>query len=290
MIRVGNIIDDVANPIGDFFTSVVDRIPGGQWIRENANSAVKQLAKSAEGRTALWLISQALTNGALTTLAPVVGPQAASVAFAIPGVIQGDSFSQAWLSEFTLRVGNLAKAYGEDKAKEYSAQLASAGQNTALTNLSPQGLETLMRTSGMPDARAALAWANLRPEDLALRYGGRVDAWAEFLNAKTRQTVYPMSDYALSTGSAETLFQPGLFALKGPGLGLPSGPPTGQGGGLGIFAATTTDQGLEFATHAFASSPNGPDLAKTPPRALHVLVIAGALGLAGYGAYRYLRR
>lgn len=277
-----DVFDDIVHPIGDLLTSVADRIPGGQWIKENANSAVKALAKTADGQLVLAIISQGLTGVALRALTPVVGPTLATVAFAIPGLVAGDTFAHSWWDEWTLRLKELAESYGKEQVKERSLELEGAAKNPLLANLTEQGLDRLMQSAGVANPQAALAWANLRPEDLALQYGGHVDVWAAFLNAKTHRNVYDLKDYALGTGKTENPFAPPV--PKGQDIHAP----TGQGGGLGIFATSNVDQGLAFAAHAFDAPTNQPS-----PVAPHPLRIAAVLALTGavaYGAYRYLRR
>lgn len=198
----GFFLTDWIEGAGDVLSSVADRIPGGSWIRGNVNDAVKKLAGSKDGQFVLTVISTALVSGGFTALAPVVGPQAASAAFAIPGVIAGDSFSQAWVDGFTFRLAKLADTYGAQASQGLSDQTNAASKKLEELGISPDALARLKTAAGTGDAAQALAWANMTPEQLAARFGGRVDAWAAAMNGRTHEDAYPLDDYDLRTGAS----------------------------------------------------------------------------------------
>lgn len=249
-------LGDLFGGAGDLATSAVDRIPGGKWIRGAASDAVSALSGSKEGQIVLAVISASLVSGGFTALAPVVGPQAASAAFAIPGMISGDSFSKAWVDGFTFRLAKLAHDYGPDAANSAGADMKSIASRPELANVSPEGLETLKRAAGTSDAAEALRWANMSPENLAAQYGGRVDIKAMFLNGKTRTNAFDPNGYDLQTG-APLPSQSNLGYLAG--LDIPTSAP---GTPVKSLRHLHAERGLMFATSP-ESAKKGRELAVT---------------------------
>jgi uncharacterized membrane protein YgcG len=89
-------VKKVASDIGD----AVHTLPGVDW----AGDQLKDFARSDVGQT----FTRAMASTAFIALAPIAGPQLASIAFALPGVMKGDDFTQAYTSELLYRVKTTA--------------------------------------------------------------------------------------------------------------------------------------------------------------------------------------
>lgn len=123
----GNIFEDgfdlikgAVNTVADVTTSIIDRVPGGAEARR----AIGDFAKTPAGS----FFFRALATVTYQNLAwTALGPQLASVAFAIPGLASGDGFVESWLREFNWRVSQAAGAIpGFDQATaQFSQQVTT---------------------------------------------------------------------------------------------------------------------------------------------------------------------
>lgn len=127
--RFGNVFDDVddtlstiASPITDTWDALKDDVPGFQEVSDAVDAVVtgpvRDFARTAIGRTILTAAASSLTGG----LAPLLGPQLATVAFAMPGMAAGTDFARAWTLEFASRVQQTASILGTQYAGQIAAE------------------------------------------------------------------------------------------------------------------------------------------------------------------------
>lgn len=81
---------------------------------------LKGFAESEAGKT----FFRAVATGGYFALVPFLGPQLASVAFAFPGLIRGEPFDQAYLTELMWRMETTAKILGADIQQKFSEELS----------------------------------------------------------------------------------------------------------------------------------------------------------------------
>lgn len=118
---VSSIEDDVSN-VADSIVSALHTIPGVDWAGEE----LKDFAGTNFGQ---WFLRILAGSVVYTGLAPYLGPQLASVGFALPGVIKGDKFASAWTQEEIWRIS--------EAAKMYAGSAAQALSDAALAQLQP---------------------------------------------------------------------------------------------------------------------------------------------------------
>lgn len=92
---------DVISDAADSVLSVVHVVPGVDWLGDR----LKDFANTTAGSVVLRALSTQLTAG----LVPYIGPQMASVAFAVPSLAKGDNFAKAWVSETIWRIKTTAE-------------------------------------------------------------------------------------------------------------------------------------------------------------------------------------
>lgn len=118
--------DAVTETVSDAWDGVGDAVralPGGAQLLE----AARDFANTSTGLTVLRAFSTMLYGSIAWTL----GPQLASVAFAVPGLFRGDRFEQAWLTEVKWRAEETAKIAGPGIVDAWGAQLSGALQKLA---------------------------------------------------------------------------------------------------------------------------------------------------------------
>jgi len=151
---LGDTVDFATSAIDktkDVATSVIDRIPGNQVLKDAAsivtgplkdfiNGPLKDFANTGVGETVVRAFSVGVSM-AVVGFAPVignyvfywVGPTLAFLAWSIPGLARGDSFDQAMAKEFAYRVayviGFFSKELGDEAAKKLSPMLSEQLQN-----------------------------------------------------------------------------------------------------------------------------------------------------------------
>ncbi len=132
--------EDATNAVVDVVTSVPGVDEGVSSVEdaasflgslpgfEQAGGLLQDFARTPYGRVALTALSTNLTGG----LAPIVGPQLATVAFSLPGVLRGEKFDEAWVNEFAMRVQRTAAILGADFIDEvFMPQFTAAMQELA---------------------------------------------------------------------------------------------------------------------------------------------------------------
>src|SRR5207249_4181953 len=101
--RVGNIFDD----IGDF-------------LKKPVPSAITSAVLSYIG---VGLYANAVQVLSTVTVTSQVAVPLATAAFAVPGMVQGETFSEAYVAAMTKRLLAAARVAGVDAGKEVGAEL-----------------------------------------------------------------------------------------------------------------------------------------------------------------------
>lgn len=146
---LGAVVDvttSVVDKTKDVVSSVVDRIPGNEYLKDAAdvltgpvkdfvNGPLKDFANTGVGETVVRAFSVTVSM-AVVAFTPViagytlwwVGPTLAFLAWSIPGLARGDAFDQAMAKEFAYRVAYVisifSKEVGEEVAKKLSPMLS----------------------------------------------------------------------------------------------------------------------------------------------------------------------
>lgn len=114
-------VEDVWDATGahavDAADSAIRALPGGSALIEAAGDA----ARSPLGMVVL----RAYTTMLYGSVAWAIGPQLAAVTFAIPGLMRGERFDEAWLGEFKWRVEKTAETLGPGVVDAFGAQLTT---------------------------------------------------------------------------------------------------------------------------------------------------------------------
>lgn len=103
-----DVVGDAADAVAAPFVWVAENVPGVSHVVQGAGELVADFAKSDAGRVVLRAMATSMTGG----LAAIVGPQLATVAWAVPGLLRGEPFDEAWTSEFSYRVEKTAEHFG----------------------------------------------------------------------------------------------------------------------------------------------------------------------------------
>jgi hypothetical protein len=134
-----------------------DLISGGaSWLKDAIDGPLKALVENPFGELILRAIATSLTGG----LAPILGPQLATIAWAIPGVVKGEPVDRAWFEEFSRRVDEVARLFGAELGKKMVAEMNEALSHlkseaeSLARSLSSDGA-TRLRLTGMTSVRGA---------------------------------------------------------------------------------------------------------------------------------------
>lgn len=210
---------DVIEGAADIASSVIDRVPGLSHLKKFLveNPVIGSIVFTAMG--------SALFAGIANTSIPAVsgmqtvGPQIASVAFAVPGMVfKGQGFIKAYTEDLTARVSALVAYFARKGGGEVSDKLPAASEEAKKQFSEP--LEKMLKDSGLEaevkkalydfsqqqlngkditklspnEVKAALDKAGLDPVKLAARKGVRPDVAATSLNAWTGISAYSAGD------------------------------------------------------------------------------------------------
>lgn len=158
---VSDAVDTVTAPVGDAFDAVIDTVPGARDVANVVDAAVsgpvRDFARTPWGKTVLTGLASSVTGG----LAPLLGPQLATVAFALPGLASGDDFVTAWTQDFGRRVEETASILGAQYAGPYlNEQLAKASaylDQLKVSGIDPTGyaFQAFAKAAGVNDWTAA---------------------------------------------------------------------------------------------------------------------------------------
>lgn len=157
-----NTVSNVADRVWD----VADNIPGvaefGSGFRSLVTGPLRDVANSAAGQIVLRALAGSVYAAGATALGPMLGPQLASAAFAIPGVARGEDFWSSWFQESWYRAKEAASILGPgavDDAikvadfKKIGDELKSVGLGSA------PALEQVAGRLGIPTSFDAEAFA-----------------------------------------------------------------------------------------------------------------------------------
>lgn len=151
-------VDSVGDALSSGWDAAVDAVPGARAVVDAADAVlvgpVRDFAHTAVGRTLLTALASSVTGG----LAPILGPQLATVAFAIPGMAAGDDFVTAWTQEFGSRVNQTVQILGGDAVPpEWLGQLSKAKDYLASTGVDLSAIDwhALAQQAGIRDDVAA---------------------------------------------------------------------------------------------------------------------------------------
>ena len=106
-----DLVDTVTGAAGsvvDSLESFASNIPGAPAIARLVTGPVRDFANTAVGRVVFSAIATSLTGG----LAPILGPQLATVAWAFPGLARGQDFVTSWTQELASRAAQTAAILG----------------------------------------------------------------------------------------------------------------------------------------------------------------------------------
>lgn len=154
---------DVVSSAVDRAAAAFDAIPGASWAKsfvKTATGPVGDFARSEVGQVVLRAIATTMTGG----LAPILGPQLATVAWAVPGLAAGDSFTDAWLNEFQWRLKETSEIAGADIGRLLGEQVTRVLGDEAFRAAVQAGksVAELARHFGIREDAAALAIDALR--------------------------------------------------------------------------------------------------------------------------------
>lgn len=187
--QIGGVLDIVSDTASDV----------GDWVK-GAASDVADYASDPSN----WLraISYMGWTGMLTSFLPgVLGMVADATVVAMPGLVRGESFSDALVAEYGLRLKRVAEAYGPQLAKEVNGQVDTLVKNAALREEVQGSLARVRAMDPSLNLSAALKRAGCDPETLAQKLHVRPDVAAMVLNVFLHRKVYEPSDFDLQTGA-----------------------------------------------------------------------------------------
>lgn len=184
---IGNIFEDAwglvsgaASDVWEGAGDAVRALPGGDALLD----ASRDFASTSIGITVLRAFSTTLYY----SIAWPLGPQLASVAFAVPGLFRGDDFFQSWLSETKHRAETTAEILGPGIVDTFSAQLSDTLQKLAneygVEELVDMGVTELANRFGIREDVAATAlslWNKVRLPSIKGEFdpvtGRQLGAW-----------------------------------------------------------------------------------------------------------------
>lgn len=273
------LFDPITDPIEDIATSIWDgvtKVPGVEFLVEQ----VGDFANTALGKTVLTALASSLYGTLAWTAA---GPQLATIAWTVPGLLRGDSFTEAWLSAFKERVKKTGEIVGADVGmligQQVTEVLGKLGEMFPPGEL-PWSVQQIAEAFGVREDAAALA------RDLFNRGTVAVD---------TAIVGRPSESFDWATGKMRAAFTEidAYYAKPAVRLALRAAQPKAIGLRLRAAAAApvaspsvaefvpTADE-LFFSAQAMAES----KASSVWPYAL----AAGAVLVAGAGAWWYAQR
>ena len=182
---------------------VINAVPGGTWAQGAVSSVANVLgdaAKTGVGKVLLTALASSLyvplenagvpfTNGALS-----VGPQLASVVFALPGVTAGDPFLQAYTQDLGERVQGLIAYFGGQAAGVAFSQAFTDQAQQLLNN--PNFQRVLDQAGGKlgPEVTdGTLRALGIDAASIAKQFNVRADAAAAAINGWLHRQIYQLA-------------------------------------------------------------------------------------------------
>lgn len=172
-------VEDVWDATGahgvDAAEAAIRAVPGGDELIEAAGD----FAHTAVGVVVLRAFSSMLFG----SIAWAVGPQLASVTFAVPGLFRGDRFDEAWLTEFKWRVEKTAETLGPGIVDIFGEQL----KDTLIKLASDYGIQ-------------ADELIDMGVQEVAKRFDIREDVAAFAISIWNKIPTPPRSEFDPATG------------------------------------------------------------------------------------------
>jgi hypothetical protein len=126
---------------GDAFSEVAAVVPFapelGGALKDVINGPLRDFARTPYGLAVLRAMSTTIYG----PLAWTIGPQVASLAFALPGVVRGDDFLEAWLTEVQWRAEKTAETLAPGASAALTPKIQEAA--AAMTKMLPEEVRSL---------------------------------------------------------------------------------------------------------------------------------------------------
>jgi hypothetical protein len=279
----GDIASGAAGIVTGAAGDVIDTVPGGRDVADAVDSVVtgpiRDFANTAVGRTVLTALASTVTGG----LAPVLGPQLATVAFALPGLAAGNDFITSWMQAFGERVNQLADAYAQQAGPLINAELSKASAyldqlNSAGIDAASVAFQDFAKASGVSDWTAAFVLDAYRgvKQDLLHVFN--------FLTGSLQD----VSGISLTSGAARQSLQnlQNQLRISNAAVG------TSAGSAVHSYALSAPPPPPPRAATPVASAVRGtaPAVAPSSNTTIEIAVALGALVLLGGAAVYYSRR
>ena len=187
-----DVINAAKKGIGDI-VDAVGTLPGGNLVRDALLQGQEWAVDLAKNQP--WVLS-ALAMGFYGPLAQALGgiaffgPQLASVLWAFPGVVRGESFTKAWTKEFIDRCIKLAEYFGGEAGKKFASEAGPAAE--ALLEKAKKAFPNLPIEQALHDL-------DVTPESLAAELGIRTDL-AAIIIGYAKGYIPSLDDYDLKSG------------------------------------------------------------------------------------------
>lgn len=274
------LFDPITDPIEDIATSIWDgvrKVPGVDVLAEQ----VGDFANTTLGKTVLTALASSLYGTLAWTAA---GPQLATVAWTVPGLLRGDSFEEAWLSAFKERVKKTGEMVGADVGRLVGEQvgqiLGKLGEMFPPGGL-PWSVQQIAEYFGVREDAAALAKdlfnKGLAGVDTAIV--GRPDDAYDFATGRLRAAYTELEQH---------------FSKPAVRLALRSAQPKAiqlrlRTGGGSAPAPSAPTEFVPTEEDAFFNAGSSVETSEGPSVVPYVLAAAGVV-VVGAGTWWYARR
>jgi hypothetical protein len=186
---VWNTVKSVTGGAVDVASDVFDALPVSGPIKDLVNGPLRDFARTPFGATVLRSIASVMFG----PIAGVVGAQLASVSWAVPGLLRGEPFDEAWMLEFKWRMEKTAEYLGPGIADTFGAELKRA-------------IDSLSGIYGVGEL------IELTAEQLAQRLGIRVDVADAVLSLWNRTPPAARGTFDPATGQRKPFSPFGTLA------------------------------------------------------------------------------
>ena len=267
----GDVISDAAD--------ILVQIPGIDWASEQ----LKDFARTGVGK----IVFRALASSLYGPLAPVLGPQLASIAFAVPGLFRGEPFDEAWITEFVDRVQQTADILGPG----------------LMEHLVPQAKHTLEVILANTPPLTERAW------QAAVRLGLPREDLTAYVMSKVHQVRHDLDrvydEYTgkdVDVSDEERTYYRRAIMNQNPeaGVQIATAEFTKWGEWFGPTATRNAEGGIAIRSQPRKAPPPPPPApivaaaapvaAPPPPTSKKEMVVAGAIGVGGLGLALALNR
>lgn len=271
-----------AGDVLDTFGEVASVIPFapelGGALKDLINGPLRDFANTPLG----LVVFRAMATTIYGPLAWTIGPQVATLAFAVPGLARGDDFWEAWITELRWRAEETARTLAPSAAEAITPAIRKAAeelvkwvpeqvQALALSELAKR-LKVDEWTAAM--AGALLGWLPI-PKASDFRLDGSLKSLGErspfeFRAGQLQTSAYGAAAKALAVAQAVGAYQPGLTS-------------TSVVGAAARFAPAPMSAPPPVAV---AAPP--PTVERSSP-VVGVLLVGVATAAAGFAVWRYVR-